>query len=232
MTQLFDQESGSVTPVTVIEAGPCPVVGRAHPGDRRLHRRPARLRRGQGAQDLQARGRAPGHARIVGPHRHVVEMRGVEGLNVGDTVTVEPFEPGDKVKVSGHQQGQGVCRHDQAPQLPPRPRHPRLAQRARAGFDRRVGVSGAGLQGHAHGRSHGPRARHPARPLDRRGGRREEPAAGQGCRPRRRWAASSRSGATADGRAERTRPRRHHQGEAESPTCSASSATTASCTRS
>ena len=26
MTQLFDEESGSVTSVTVIEAGPCPVV--------------------------------------------------------------------------------------------------------------------------------------------------------------------------------------------------------------
>src|SRR6185503_7186309 len=26
MTQLFDEESGVVTPVTVIEAGPCPVV--------------------------------------------------------------------------------------------------------------------------------------------------------------------------------------------------------------
>ncbi|HEY6015205.1 MAG TPA: hypothetical protein VIU16_00355, partial [Gaiellaceae bacterium] len=26
MTQLFDPESGVVTPVTVIEAGPCPVV--------------------------------------------------------------------------------------------------------------------------------------------------------------------------------------------------------------
>ena len=26
MTQLFDQESGVVTPVTVIAAGPCPVV--------------------------------------------------------------------------------------------------------------------------------------------------------------------------------------------------------------
>jgi len=26
MTQLFDEESGAVTPVTVIEAGPCPVV--------------------------------------------------------------------------------------------------------------------------------------------------------------------------------------------------------------
>ena len=26
MTQIFDQESGKVTPVTVVEAGPCPVV--------------------------------------------------------------------------------------------------------------------------------------------------------------------------------------------------------------
>ena len=26
MTQVFDEETGAVTPVTVIEAGPCPVV--------------------------------------------------------------------------------------------------------------------------------------------------------------------------------------------------------------
>ena len=26
MTRLFDEDSGAVTPVTVIEAGPCPVV--------------------------------------------------------------------------------------------------------------------------------------------------------------------------------------------------------------
>jgi large subunit ribosomal protein L3 len=26
MTQVFDPETGSLTPVTVIEAGPCPVV--------------------------------------------------------------------------------------------------------------------------------------------------------------------------------------------------------------
>ena len=26
MTQLFDAETGEVTPVTVIEAGPCPIV--------------------------------------------------------------------------------------------------------------------------------------------------------------------------------------------------------------
>jgi len=26
MTQVFDQETGVLTPVTVIEAGPCPVV--------------------------------------------------------------------------------------------------------------------------------------------------------------------------------------------------------------
>jgi len=26
MTQIFDQETGTLTPVTVIQAGPCPVV--------------------------------------------------------------------------------------------------------------------------------------------------------------------------------------------------------------
>ena len=31
MTQIFDQESGKVTAVTVIEAGPCPVCPSAPP---------------------------------------------------------------------------------------------------------------------------------------------------------------------------------------------------------
>ena len=34
MTQLFDAETGVVTPVTVIEAGPCPVVQVKTPGRR------------------------------------------------------------------------------------------------------------------------------------------------------------------------------------------------------
>jgi large subunit ribosomal protein L3 len=43
----------------------------------------------------------------VGPHRHLVEVRGHIGLAVGETVTVEDFEPGEAVKVSGVSVGKG-----------------------------------------------------------------------------------------------------------------------------
>jgi large subunit ribosomal protein L3 len=36
----------------------------------------------------------------VGPHRKLVEIRGPHELAPGETVTVESFEPGEKVKVS------------------------------------------------------------------------------------------------------------------------------------
>ena len=63
---------------------------------------------------------------------------------VGETVTVEAFEAGDRGQGLRHLEGQGLPGHDQAPQLQPRPEVPRLAQRARPGLDRRLG--------------HGPRA--------------------------------------------------------------------------
>lgn len=108
MTQLFDQESGRVTPVTVIEAGPCPVVAVRTPEadgyaavqlafgevrDRRLTRPEA------------------GHLKAAGaaPHRHLVEFRGAGGASVGDTVTVESFAPGDRVRVSGRSKGKGFA---------------------------------------------------------------------------------------------------------------------------
>ena len=115
MTQVFDPETGSLTPVTVIEAGPCPVVSvRTVDTDgydavqlafdavseRRLQR--ARL----------------GHLRKNGvePHRRLVEIRGPHELTPGETVTVEAFEPGEKVKVSGISIGKGfqgtVKRHN------------------------------------------------------------------------------------------------------------------------
>jgi large subunit ribosomal protein L3 len=43
----------------------------------------------------------------VGPHRHLVELRGESGLTVGETVTVESFEPGEAIKVSGISIGKG-----------------------------------------------------------------------------------------------------------------------------
>jgi large subunit ribosomal protein L3 len=108
MTQVFDEESGEVTPVTVIEAGPCPVVRvKTEESD------------GYEAVELafvevpDAKATKPriGHLKKngVAPHRHLVEFRGGSELVPGESVTVEAFEPGDAVKVSGTSIGKGFA---------------------------------------------------------------------------------------------------------------------------
>jgi large subunit ribosomal protein L3 len=108
MTQVFDQETGQLTPVTVIEAGPCPVVA-------------VRTSENDGYDAVQlAFDEVPerkltkpelGHLAKhgVGPHRKLVEIRGASELVPGETVTVEAFEPGDRVKVSGIGIGKGFA---------------------------------------------------------------------------------------------------------------------------
>jgi large subunit ribosomal protein L3 len=106
MTQLFDPESGVVTPVTVIEAGPCPVV----------HVRKAETDGYEAVQlafepvaERKITKGELGHLRKTGAgaYRHLVEFRGPSELSSGDTVTVEIFQPGDKIKVSGISIGKG-----------------------------------------------------------------------------------------------------------------------------
>ena len=106
MTQVFDPESGGVTPVTVIEAGPCPVVlvktqdadgyeavqlAFDPVADRKL----SKAERGHLAKNG------------VSAHRHLVEIRGPSEAVVGESVTVETFQPGDRVKVAGVSIGKG-----------------------------------------------------------------------------------------------------------------------------
>jgi large subunit ribosomal protein L3 len=106
MSQVFDPETGVMTAVTVIEAGPCPVVqvkvAEADGYDAvQLAFEPVAERKLTKAE--------LGHLKKagVGPHRHVVEIRGHIGLSVGETVTVDAFEPGEQVKVSGVSVGKG-----------------------------------------------------------------------------------------------------------------------------
>ena len=106
MTQLFDPESGSVTPVTVIEAGPCPVVL-------------VRTAEVDGYEAVQLAYEPVADRKISKPerghlakngvaaHRHLVELRGPSDAVVGDSVTVDAFAAGDKVKVSGISIGKG-----------------------------------------------------------------------------------------------------------------------------
>jgi large subunit ribosomal protein L3 len=50
-----------------------------------------------------------GHLKKAGaaPHRHLAEFRGETELEVGQTVTVESFQPGERVKVAGVSIGKG-----------------------------------------------------------------------------------------------------------------------------
>jgi len=106
MTQRF-LDDGRVERVTVLEAGPCPVTGVRTP--ERDGYQAVQLAFGACREKRLTKAEL-GHLKKAGAsaHRHLVEFRG-EGadLNVGDTVTVDVFEPGQTVKVSGTSKGKG-----------------------------------------------------------------------------------------------------------------------------
>lgn len=105
MTQLFTEDGARLT-VTVIEAGPCPIVG-------------VRTLAADGYDGVQLAYELVdakklsnpeiGHLAKVGvdPHRHLREFRGTTELAVGEAVTVDVFGPGDHIKVSGTSVGKG-----------------------------------------------------------------------------------------------------------------------------
>ena len=106
MTQLF-QEDGRVERVTVLEAGPCPVTG-IRTFDRDGYEA-VQLAFGA-TREKQLSKAELGHLKKAGasPMKHVVEFRDEAGeLQVGDTVTVAAFAPGQKVKISGKSKGKG-----------------------------------------------------------------------------------------------------------------------------
>jgi large subunit ribosomal protein L3 len=109
MTRVFDAESGVVTPVTVIEAAPCPVVqvktADADGYDAVQIAYDAVHERKVSKAEL-------GHLKkndVDGAYRHLVELRGQSELIVGENVTVEAFAPGEKVKVTGISHGKGFA---------------------------------------------------------------------------------------------------------------------------
>jgi large subunit ribosomal protein L3 len=108
MTQIFDRETGVVTPVTVIEAGPCPVV-QVKTVEKDGYDA-VQLAFDAVAERKLSKGEA-GHLRKSGvePHRRLVEFRGGSELTVGETVTVEAFQQGDTIKVSGVSIGKGFA---------------------------------------------------------------------------------------------------------------------------
>ncbi len=101
MTRLF-REDGTVVPVTVIEAGPCPV----------LQVRDSRAQLGWGRKKTPRTTRAElGHAKVAGLDYapQVVRSFPLDGGDVaqGATVTVAMFAEGDMIKVTGTTKGRG-----------------------------------------------------------------------------------------------------------------------------
>jgi len=107
MTQVFDDDNRLI-PVTVIEAGPCPVTQvKSEEKDGydaiQIGYRPQKSQRLSKA--------ALGHFKKAGvePVAELQEFRtnGDNGLNVGDILTVEKFESGQKIDVVGISKGRG-----------------------------------------------------------------------------------------------------------------------------
>jgi large subunit ribosomal protein L3 len=116
MTQLFAAD-GTVTPVTVIKAGPCVVVQKKSAGGRDgydavqiglVEDRPVKLK--NVTKPMQ------GHFEKTGggtpPTRVLKEIRlkgdnGSSEVNVGDKVLVDQFNEGDKIELVGKSKGRG-----------------------------------------------------------------------------------------------------------------------------
>lgn len=108
MTRIFDEE-GSQIPVTIIEAGPCPVVGMR--SDEQDGYQAIQLGYGQKKEKRSSRAEM-GHVAKAGLEaapRLLREFRigDDEEYEVGQQLTVELFEAGDRVKVTGRSKGKG-----------------------------------------------------------------------------------------------------------------------------
>lgn len=108
MTRIFDDE-GVQIPVTVIEAGPCPVVGMRSAETDGYQA----VQLGFGAKKEKRTSRAEmGHAAKAGLEAAPRLMREFrigddEEYEVGQELTVELFEAGDRIKVTGRSKGRG-----------------------------------------------------------------------------------------------------------------------------
>ena len=107
MTQFFTEDGGRIA-VTVIQAGPCPVAQVKSAAD---HGYDAIQLAYEAVPERKLSKPERGHLGKNGiePHRHLHEFRGAFELTAGEVVTVEGFEPGDAIKVSGRSKGKGFA---------------------------------------------------------------------------------------------------------------------------
>lgn len=109
MTQIFDEE-GLAIPVTVVQAGPCPVTQIKSPETDGY----AAIQIGYGEVKEKALTQPElGHLAKAGvsPRRHLQEFRvsDISGYELGQALTVEAFQPGQLVDVTGNRIGRGFA---------------------------------------------------------------------------------------------------------------------------
>jgi large subunit ribosomal protein L3 len=107
MTQFFTEDGARIA-VTVIQAGPCPVSQVKSKSD---YGYDAVQLAFEEVPDRKISKPERGHLakNSIAPHRHLHEFRGDFELTAGEIVTVEGFEPGDAIKVSGRSKGKGFA---------------------------------------------------------------------------------------------------------------------------
>lgn len=108
MTQIFE-DTGAVVPVTVVEAGPCPVV-QIRTAEKNGYQA-VQLGFGQ-KKETRATKAEQGHAKTAGLEAAPAILREFaipegDAPSVGDQVTVDTFEAGARVKVTGRTKGRG-----------------------------------------------------------------------------------------------------------------------------
>ncbi|MEV5711232.1 50S ribosomal protein L3 [Actinoallomurus sp. NPDC052274] len=109
MTQVFDDE-GRIVPVTVVQAGPC-VVTRVRTPESDGY---SAVQLGYGQIDPRKVNKPlTGHFEKAGvtPRRHLVELRTDDATEyeLGQEVTVEVFEAGQRIDVTGRSKGKGTA---------------------------------------------------------------------------------------------------------------------------
>jgi large subunit ribosomal protein L3 len=109
MTQVFDDE-GRIVPVTVVQAGPC-VVTRVRTPESDGY---SAVQFGYGQIDPRKVNKPlTGHFEKAGvtPRRHLVELRTDDATEyeLGQEITVEVFEAGQRIDVTGRSKGKGTA---------------------------------------------------------------------------------------------------------------------------
>ena len=108
MTQVFSEE-GKVTPVTVIEAGPCYIIQKKNAEKDGYNA----LQMGFEKKAKNVRKPEAGHFKTSGKgvfkklKEFRVEQKELENFNLGDEIKVDIFSAGEKVRVTGFSKGKG-----------------------------------------------------------------------------------------------------------------------------